>query len=95
MSYFQRNIEMSERLFEAMRADHVARQADMELWTATCQNLIKKLEARDREIAKLRTELAEIKGEPKPWRQDLAEHYFEQPGQARGPRIPELAEADE
>jgi hypothetical protein len=92
--FFKRNIEISERLFEAMRADHFARQADMEIWTNTCKSLLGKLEARDREIRKLRVELATLKGEPLPWRTDLTEHYIENPGE-RANRVPELAEADE
>ena len=93
--FFQRNIEISERLFEAMRADHNARQADMEIYNRTLTSLIRKLDGRDQHIYRLECRIAELTGQPKPWKRDLVEHYIANPGQEKAGDVPELAEADE
>jgi len=54
IEFIQKQIEASERLFNAMRDDHNTRMAEMEHWARTTQSLIEKLHERDMTISMLR-----------------------------------------
>jgi hypothetical protein len=53
-NFIQKQIEVSERLFYAMKKDHEERMNQVEVWQKTSDSLLKKLEERDREIQQLR-----------------------------------------
>jgi hypothetical protein len=53
-NFIQKQIEVSERLFYAMKKDHEERMSQVEVWQKTSDSLLKKLEERDREIKQLR-----------------------------------------
>jgi hypothetical protein len=53
-NFIQKQIEVSERLFYAMKKDHEERMNQVEVWQKTSDSLLKKLEERDREIKQLR-----------------------------------------
>jgi hypothetical protein len=55
IEFIQKQIEASERLFNAMKTDHNQRMAEMEHWARTTQSLIEKLHERDMTINMLRT----------------------------------------
>ena len=54
--FIQVQIEASERLFKVMMEDHKERVAHAALWGEMNAGLIKKLEERDAEIARLRAQ---------------------------------------
>ena len=54
IEFIQKQIEASERLFNAMKTDHNQRMAEMEHWARTTQSLIEKLHERDMTINMLR-----------------------------------------
>jgi len=54
INFIQKQIEVSERLFYAMKKDHEERMSQVEVWQKTSDSLLKKLEERDREIQQLR-----------------------------------------
>jgi hypothetical protein len=53
-NFIQKQIEVSERLFYAMKKDHEERMNQVEVWQKTSDSLLRKLEERDREIQQLR-----------------------------------------
>jgi hypothetical protein len=57
----QVQIEASERLYQMMLADHKERVKDMAMWAETSVSLMRKLDERDKEILKLRAEIATLK----------------------------------
>jgi len=59
--FMQVQIEASERLYQMMLEDHKERVRDMAMWAETSVSLMKKLDERDEEIKKLRTEIALLK----------------------------------
>jgi hypothetical protein len=59
--FIQLQVEASERLYQMMLADHKERVKDMKVWADTSVSLMKKLEERDEEIAKLRAEITTLK----------------------------------
>lgn len=63
IDFVQKQLEASERLFEMMRQDHKERMKEIETWAEASQNLMKKLDERDRLIAILREDK---RHEPRP-----------------------------
>ena len=57
----QAQIEASERLYQMMLDDHKERVRDMAMWAETSVSLMRKLDERDKEILKLRAEIATLK----------------------------------
>jgi hypothetical protein len=57
----QTQIEASERLYQMMLNDHKERVKDMVVWAETNVSLMRKLDERDEEIKKLRTEILTLK----------------------------------
>jgi hypothetical protein len=58
-NYIERQIEISDKLFKTMFEDHKERVRDMVMWAEMNNGLMKKLEERDAEIARLRVLLKE------------------------------------
>jgi predicted RNase H-like nuclease (RuvC/YqgF family) len=56
-NFIQKQIEVSERLFYAMKKDHEERTNRIEVWQKTSDSLMAKLEERDREIEQLRAKI--------------------------------------
>ena len=59
--FIQVQIEASERLFKVMLEDHKERMAHAALWGDMNAGLIRKLEERDEEIARLRAQVEALK----------------------------------
>ena len=59
--FIQVQIEASERLFKVMLEDHKERMAHATLWGDMNAGLIRKLEERDEEIARLRAQVEALK----------------------------------
>jgi predicted translin family RNA/ssDNA-binding protein len=59
--FMQMQVDVSERLYKMMLDDHKERIEDMKLWADTSVSLMRKLDARDREIEKLRAEITALK----------------------------------
>jgi hypothetical protein len=59
--FMQAQIEASERLYQMMLDDHKERVRDMAMWAETSVSLMRKLDERDKEILKLRAEIATLK----------------------------------
>jgi 3-oxoacyl-ACP reductase-like protein len=59
IDFVQKQLEASERLFNMMMQDHKERLQQTVIWADMNAGLIKKLEERDAEIAKLRAKLAQ------------------------------------
>jgi len=51
--FIQKQIEMSERMFELMHRDHKQRMEQIVMWADMNESLMRKLEERDREIQRL------------------------------------------
>ena len=64
--YIERQIEISDKLFKTMFEDHKERVRDMVMWAEMNTGLMKKLDDRDKEIARLRALLGETKPEVDP-----------------------------
>ena len=62
IDFIQKQLEASERLFNMMLEDHKDRANNLQLWIDMNESFQKKLEARDAEIAALRTKLAHYEG---------------------------------
>jgi len=58
--FVQTQLEMSEKLFHLMKEDHQTRMQEIILWANTCRSLVHKLEDRDAEIQRLRTQLTNL-----------------------------------
>ena len=56
-NFIQKQIEVSERLFHAMKQDHEERMQQLNVWQKTSDSLMTKLEERDREIEQLRAKI--------------------------------------
>jgi hypothetical protein len=52
-SHIQKQLEISEQLFEMMRRDHKERLNQVLVWADMNESLLHKLEARDKEIERL------------------------------------------
>jgi hypothetical protein len=53
-SHIQKQLEISEQLFEMMRRDHKERMSQVLVWADMNESLIRKLEERDKEIERLK-----------------------------------------
>jgi hypothetical protein len=51
--FIQKQIEVSERMFEMMRRDHKERMEHIIMWADMNDSLMRKLEERDKEIDRL------------------------------------------
>ena len=59
--FIDRQMEASDKLFKVMFEDHKERMKDMVLWADMNSGLMKKLDERDEEIARLTAELIAMK----------------------------------
>jgi hypothetical protein len=55
--FIERQMEVSDRLFKVMFEDHKERMKEIVLWAEMNAGLIRKLDERDAEIAKLKAQL--------------------------------------
>jgi hypothetical protein len=53
ISYIQKQLEASERMFELMHRDHKQRMEQIVMWADMNESLMRKLEERDKEIQRL------------------------------------------
>jgi hypothetical protein len=53
-SHIQKQLDISEQLFEMMRRDHKERMSQVLVWADMNESLLHKLEERDKEIERLR-----------------------------------------
>ena len=53
ISFIQKQLEASERMFELMHRDHKERMGQIAMWADMNESLMKKLEDRDKEISRL------------------------------------------
>jgi hypothetical protein len=53
ISYIQKQLDASEKLFEMMRDDHKERMNQIFVWSDMNESLLRKLAERDAEIARL------------------------------------------
>jgi hypothetical protein len=53
ISFIQKQIEVSERMFEMMRQDHKERMQQIVMWADMNDSLMRKLQERDKEIERL------------------------------------------
>jgi hypothetical protein len=53
INFIQKQIEMSERMFELMHRDHKQRMEQVVMWADMNDSLMRKLEERDAEIQRL------------------------------------------
>jgi hypothetical protein len=59
--FIDRQMEASDKLFKVMFEDHKERMKDMVLWADMNSGLMRKLDERDEEIARLTAELVAMK----------------------------------
>ena len=59
--FIDRQLETSDKLFKVMFDDHKERMKDMVLWADMNSGLMRKLDERDEEIARLTAELTALK----------------------------------
>lgn len=59
--FIARQMEASDKLFKVMFDDHKERMKDMVLWADMNSGLMRKLDERDEEIARLTAELVAMK----------------------------------
>jgi hypothetical protein len=59
--FIDRQMEASDKLFKVMFEDHKERMKDMVLWADMNSGLMRKLDERDEEIARLTAELNAMK----------------------------------
>jgi hypothetical protein len=59
--FIDRQMEASDKLFKVMFDDHKERMKDMVLWADMNSGLMRKLDERDEEIARLTAELVAMK----------------------------------
>jgi hypothetical protein len=57
ISFIQKQLEASERMFELMHRDHKERIEQIAMWTDMNDSLMKKLAERDKEISALNAKL--------------------------------------
>ena len=65
ISFIQKQIEVSERMFELMRQDHKERMEHIVMWADMSDSLMRKLEERDKEIDRLKALLRAYKSAEK------------------------------
>jgi hypothetical protein len=54
ISFIQKQLEASERMFELMHRDHKERMEQIAIWADMNDSLMRKLEERDKEIERLK-----------------------------------------
>lgn len=54
-------MKTADRLYQMMERDHNERIKDMSMWSEASYSLLRKLDQRDKEIIKLRAEIAALK----------------------------------
>ena len=59
--FIERQMEVSDKLFKVMFEDHKERLKDMLVWSEMNHGLMRKLDERDAEIARLKSELTALK----------------------------------
>lgn len=59
--FIEVQVAAADKLFQVMLEDHKERVNDMQLWVDMNAGLMKKLEQRDEEIARLRAEIIALK----------------------------------
>jgi hypothetical protein len=59
--FIERQMEVSDKLFKVMFDDHKERVRDMLMWSEMNHGLMRKLDERDAEIARLKSEIAALK----------------------------------
>ena len=59
--FIDRQMEVSDRLFKVMFEDHKERMKEIVLWAEMNAGLMRKLDERDAEIAKLKAKIEEMK----------------------------------
>lgn len=59
--FIERQMEVSDKLFKVMFEDHKERVRDMLVWSEMSHGLMKKLDERDAEISRLKSEIAALK----------------------------------
>ena len=57
ISFIQKQLEASERMFELMQRDHKHRMEQIVMWADMNESLMKKLAERDKEISDLNAKL--------------------------------------
>jgi hypothetical protein len=57
ISFIQKQLEASERMFELMHRDHKQRMEQIVMWADMNESLMKKLAERDKEISALNAKL--------------------------------------
>jgi len=55
ISFIQKQLEASERMFELMHRDHKERMEQIGMWADMSDSLMRKLEERDKEIERLKS----------------------------------------
>ena len=61
INFIEAQMKTADRLYQMMERDHNERIKDMSMWSEASYSLLRKLEQRDKEITKLRAELAALK----------------------------------
>ena len=61
--FINRQLEISDKLFKVMFDDHKERIRDMAMWAELDASLMRKLDERDSEIARLHAEIAKLKAD--------------------------------
>jgi len=58
--FIERQMEVSDRLFKVMFEDHKERMKEIVLWAEMNAGLMRKLDERDAEIARLKAKIEEL-----------------------------------
>jgi SMC interacting uncharacterized protein involved in chromosome segregation len=61
INFIEAQMKTADRLYQMMERDHNERIKDMSMWSEASYSLLRKLEQRDKEIIKLRAEIAALK----------------------------------
>jgi SMC interacting uncharacterized protein involved in chromosome segregation len=61
INFIEAQMKTADRLYQMMERDHNERIKDMSMWSEASYSLLRKLEQRDKEITKLRAEIAALK----------------------------------
>ena len=59
--FIERQMDISDKLFKVMFEDHKERLKDMLVWSEMNHGLMRKLDERDAEIARLKSEIVALK----------------------------------
>jgi SMC interacting uncharacterized protein involved in chromosome segregation len=61
INFIEAQMKTADRLYQMMERDHNERIKDMSMWSEASYSLLRKLDQRDKEIIKLRAEIAALK----------------------------------